>query len=137
MNEGNQKRHNSPMPVVPIRQLTDDDCLPCCIAMVLDRTREEVLSWFEDEEFRSTDVMIDVLAARGFQVDEFKSPEQARGTRRIVALMKGGKEGHAVVMDEDGSIADPSSDEATKKQLLDYAKLGLHVGRVFVIRKKD
>jgi len=125
------------MPVVRIQQNTDDDCLPCCIAMVLDRTLEDVLSWFEDQEFRSSDVMVDVLTAKGFHVDEFKSPEQAGGMRRIVALMKGGKEGHAVVMDEDERVLDPSSDAATKKHLLDFANMGLQVGRVFIIKRKD
>jgi hypothetical protein len=106
--------------------------------MVLDQTREVVLSWFEGRNFDHIDVMIEVLTAKGFVVDIVDLPGKRGGVRRILALVpKDGGEGHAVVMDDDESIVDPRSRATTKKTLLDYAGTGFSVERVFIITKKD
>jgi hypothetical protein len=89
------------MPVVRISQVTNTDCLPCCIAMVLDQTLEVVLSWFEGRESDDARVMVDVLSTRGYVVEVVDSPGVAGGMRRILGLVNKNGEGHAVVMDDD------------------------------------
>jgi len=121
------------MPIVRIRQQTDSDCLPCCIAMVLDETRETVLSWFEGREHNDVRVMCEVLNAKGYNVEEYESPGEAGGVRRIVALGNGKGEGHAVAMDEDESIVDPRSNATRKTYMLDHTHTGYRPERVFVI----
>jgi len=125
------------MPLIHIPQETNTDCLPCCIAMVLDQTREVVLSWFVGRESDDTGVMVDVLSTKGYIVEEVDSPGEAGGLRRILGLVNKNSEGHAVVMDDDESIVDPRSKATTKKYLLDYSGTGYVVDRVFIIRKKE
>jgi hypothetical protein len=93
------------MPVTYIMQQTEDDCLPCCIAMVLDESREKVLSWFEGRNYGSIQDMREVLSIRGYEVKDVRQVGCAGGVRRIVALThKADNKGHAVVMDDDESI---------------------------------
>jgi len=128
------------MPIIRIPQQTDNDCLPCCIAMVLGQSREEVLSWFESREHNDIRIVIEVLDMKGFMVEEFDTPGEAGAVRRIVALVKGNDEnaeGHAVVMDEDHYVVDPRSTAMDKKTLLDYTFSGYAPQRTFVISKKD
>jgi hypothetical protein len=129
--------YNPAMPIVRIPQVTETDCLPCCIAMVLDQTRETVLSWFEGREYEDPSVMRDVLSMHGYTVDEVALPGHAGGVRRILGLVNRNGEGHAVAMDEDESIVDPRSKATTKRFLLDYSATGYAVGRVFIITKKE
>jgi len=124
------------MSIVRIPQQTENDCLPCCIAMVLDQTREVILSWFGGREHNDVRNMVEVLDAKGYNVEEFDTPGEAGGLRRIVALIDRNGEGHAVVMDDDESIVDPRSKATTKKTLLDYA-YSHAPERVFVIKIKD
>ena len=126
------------MPIVRIRQQTDSDCLPCCIAMVLDESRETVLSWFENRDYQDVRVAFAVLDAKGYAVEEFPEPGYAGGTRRILTLVKDGEaEGHAVVMDDDESIVDPKSTATRKVYLLDYFNTGYRPQRVFVLTRKE
>jgi hypothetical protein len=126
------------MPVVRIPQLTDNDCLPCCIAMVLNETRDTVLSWFEGRNYQEIPTMFEVLASKGYRVEEFDTVGKAGAARRIVSLVKNGQdEGHAVVMDEEHFIIDPRSKATGKKTLLDYFGSGYAPQRVFVITKMD
>jgi hypothetical protein len=106
--------------------------------MVLDQTRETVLSWFDGKEYNDVRVMTEVLLEHGYTVEEVDSPGAARGVRRIVGLISDKYEdGHAVVMDDDESIVDPKSKATTKKTLLDYWATGYRVGRVFVITRNE
>jgi hypothetical protein len=105
--------------------------------MVLDQTREIVLSWFEGRDSDNIGTMVEVLATKGYIVEEVEFPGEAGGLRRILGLFDKNGEGHAVVMDDDESIVDPRSTATTKKYLLDYAGTGYVVGRVFIITKID
>ena len=106
--------------------------------MVLDHTREDVLSWFEGRPHNEIPIMIDVLATKGYFVEEVGSPGEAGGLRRILALVhKNEPEGHAVVMDDDESIVDPQSKATTKKTFLDYSFTGYRIERVFIIKSED
>ena len=126
------------MAILRIPQRNETDCLPCCIAMVLDQTLETVLSWFDSREYDDVRVMSEVLLDHGYVVEEVGSPGAASGVRRIVGLISDGyPDGHAVVMDDDESIVDPKSKATTKKTLLDYCATGYRVGRVFVITMKE
>jgi hypothetical protein len=106
------------MPVVRVPQQTGNDCLPCCVAMILDQSLEVVLSWFEKRDYREVPVMLEVLDTKGYNVEEFDTVGEAGAVRRTVCLVdKAGKleEGHAVVMDEDHSVIDPRSTPTAKK----------------------
>ena len=127
------------MSIVRISQQTEDDCLPCCIAMVLDETRGTVLSWFEGRPYNEISGMIEVLTSKGYIVEEFETIGEAGALRRIVALVCPSQpeaDGHAVVVDEDHYVVDPRSKTTAKKTLLDYALTGYTPQRVFVVTKK-
>lgn len=126
------------MPIVRISQRTKNDCLPCCIAMVLDRPLEVVMSWFESREHNDIRIAAEVLDTKGYSLDEVENVGSVGGMRRIVSFVKPGEpEGHAVVMDDDESIVDPQSTATTKKYMPDYWGSTYRVDRVFVIRTKD
>jgi hypothetical protein len=126
------------MAIARIRQQTDTDCLVCCIAMVLDQSRETVLSWLEGRDDGDVPTMVEVLAAKGYIVEEVDAIGKAGGVRRIVGMVNAKGEGHAVVVDEDNmSVVDPASVATTQKTILDYFNTGFHPQRVLVITKRD
>jgi hypothetical protein len=107
--------------------------------MVLEQSRDGVLSWFEGRKYDDIRVMVEVLDTKGYNVEEFDTPGEAGAVRRIVALVKENgenAEGHAVVMDDDHYVVDPRSKSTTKKTLLDYVHSGYTPERVFIITKK-
>jgi ABC-type bacteriocin/lantibiotic exporter with double-glycine peptidase domain len=125
------------MPITRIQQQTDE-CLPCCIAMVLNLSRETVVSWFEGREYDKMAVVEQVLAEKGYEVEKFDAPGKAGDLRRIVCLANQKGEGHVVVMDEDNlTIVDPGSKATNlfEMQVLGYSTRG--AGGTFVIRAKN
>jgi hypothetical protein len=106
--------------------------------MVLDESREKVLSWFEGRNYGSIQDMREVLSIRGYEVKDVRQVGCAGGVRRIVALThKADNKGHAVVMDDDESIVDPKfpSPITRRRTLLDYSYC-YPPQNVFVIRKR-
>jgi hypothetical protein len=125
------------MSIARIRQQSDE-CLPCCVAMVLNLPRETVMLWFEGREYDRMEVVEQVLAENGYEMEKFDSPGKAGDLRRIVCLGNQKGEGHVVVMDEDNlTIADPGSNATNlfELQALGYSTRG--AGGTFVIRPRS
>jgi hypothetical protein len=124
------------LPINRIRQQTDE-CLPCCIAMVLELPLQTVMSWFAGREYDKLSVVEQVLAEHGYDMEEFDEPGQAGDMRRIVCLANANGEGHVVVMDEDNfTVADPGSNATNliEMQILGYS--ARKAGLTFVIRSR-
>jgi hypothetical protein len=91
------------------------DCGVCVIAMLTDQSYEQVLVDMPNYQEASNEHWMRYLALLGFQVDQVADNAPPTGHRLYCAIF-GHRDGveirHAIAVDEDGRIFDPSIDVA-------------------------